>query len=148
MATLITNKLKDFNTSQMEVEIAALVGFPEFTAQFAGFEKLDRFARVTPFPEATRDIGRSEIEGVVTVDTAARGDVRIETRNPLTGVQQTQLDGALNAHVDTVDTPEQTRAKQAVIDQASLLSAFNAGIADTDLRLTAKLLLRELGEDV
>lgn len=148
MADFNTNKLKDFNTTQMEVELNALIGFPTFTINFRGFQPLDRFSRVEPFPESSRVLGRSEIEGVVTIDSADTGDIRVTTRDPLTGVQQTQLDVALDAHVDTVDTPEQTRAKQAVVDQASLLSAFNAGIADTDLRLTAKLLLRELGEDV
>jgi len=143
-----TNKTKDFNGPQMEVELNAVSGFPNFTISYRGFEPKDRQGGVTPFPESSRVLGRSVIEGVTTLDSADTGDIRVTTRDPLTGPQQADLDTALNAHVDTVKTPEQQREDQSVIDQASLLTSFNAGIADADLNLTAKLTLRELGEDI
>lgn len=148
MAEFITNKIKDFNAPQVEAELSGVSGFPTFTLSFRGFIAKDRFDRVTPFPEASRVLGRTEIEGTVTIDTALRGDIQVTTRNPLTGPQQTELDTILTAHSDLVDTARQGRDKQAETDQATLRTSFDAGIADSDLSITAKLTLRELGEDV
>jgi hypothetical protein len=144
MAIFTTNKIRDFNTATMETELLALTpALPAFSLSFAGFERAPD-GRVTPFTEATRVIGRSIIEGVTTVDTAARGDTRIETRDPLTTAQETRINTALDAHDETVDNADQATSRQAAADIVSLRTAVDAGIADPDTALTAKVLLDEV----
>lgn len=89
-----------------------------------------------------------ESDGTVVEDTAARGDVRIETRNPLTAPQVTSVGAALDAHDPAVDDPGQADERQHLDDVASLRATFDAGIADATLALTTKLVLRGEGEDV
>jgi len=128
----------------METELLALTpALPAFSLLFSGFERAPE-SRVTPFAEATRVIGRSIIEGVTTIDTAARGDVRVDTRNALTASQQTRINTALDAHDETVDNTDQAAARQAAADIASLRTSVDAGIADPDTALTAKVLLDEV----
>ena len=145
MATELFNRIKNFNTPAIQSELAAL-GLPAFEAEFSGFESVPSgLDRVQPFAEATRDIARNT-DG--SIDTAARGDIRIETRNPLSAADVTAVGTALDDHDPTVDDPSQADDRQQLDDIASLRVLFDAGIADPTLNLTVKLLLGELGEDV
>jgi len=148
MATELYNKIKDFNTPSIRAELAAL-GLPNFTAKFSGFETARDINRLQPFPEATRVITRTrQSDGTVLEDVAARGDIRIETRNPLTAPQVASIDAALDAHDPAIDDPSQADARQHLNDIASLRALFDAGIADPTLNLTVTLVLRDAGEDV
>ena len=149
MATELFNRIKNFNTPSIQAELDAL-GLPAFTAEFSGFEEVPRsLDRLQPFAEATRIVSRTrQTDGSVVEDVAARGDVRIETRNPLTAPQVTSVGAALDAHDATVDDASQADDRQHLNDIAALRADFDAGIADPTLELTAKLLLVELGEDV
>lgn len=144
MPIFTTNKIRDFNPPMMEAELLALTpALPSFDLLFAGFERAAD-GRVTPFAEATRVITTRTIEGVTTVDTAARGDTRVETRDPLTTAQETQINTALDAHDEAVDSASQATSRQAAADIVSLRTAVDAGIADADTQLTAKVLLDEV----
>lgn len=146
MPIFTTNKIRDFNSSTIQAELLALTpALPEFALSFAGFEQGPPFGRISPFPEATRDIGRSTIGGVTTIDTASRGDIRIDTRNALTATQQNRINAALDAHDETVDDARQVIERQRAADLVTLRAASDAGIVDADLALNTKLLLDELG---
>lgn len=144
MAQELINKIKDFNSPTITEELAAISGLPAMTTQYAGFEFFD-LQRLRPFTEATRAIARNT-DG--SVDTAARGDIRFDTRNPLTAGQVADIEAVLDAHDATVDHSSQTSERQRIADQAELRALFDAGIADRTEELTVKLLLGELGEDV
>lgn len=149
MATELFNRIKDFNTPSIRAELGAL-GLPVFTAKFSGFENVPRsLDRLRPFAEATRVVARRrQPDGTVIEDTAARGDIRIETRNPLTPLAVTAVGAALDAHDPAIDDPSQADRRQHLNDVATLRATFDAGIADATLALTTKLVLRDEGEDV
>lgn len=147
MATELYNKIKDFNTPAIRREVAALGIL--LTAKFSGFQSGRDLNRLEPFPEATRVITRTrQPDGSILEDTAARGDVRIETRNPLTAPEVASIDTVLDDHDATIDDPTQADARQNLDDIASLRALFDAGIADPTLNLTVTLVLRDAGEDV
>lgn len=148
MAIELFNKIKDFNTPAIRAELSVL-GLPSFTAKFAGFENARDLDRLQPFAEATRVITKTrQSDGSVVEDVAARGDFRIDTRNPLTPAEVSSVDAALDAHDPAVDDPSQADRRQNLNDIASLRALFDAGIADPTLNLTVTLVLRDNGEDV
>jgi len=146
MAIEVINRTLTFNRPAVEAEIAAITpALPAYVLQFAGFEGED-FSRLAPFAEATRVIARRN--GVD--DTAARGDTRFDTRNPLTAAQVTSIETVLDAHdpSSASDDAQQTKERQRVADIAELRTLFDAGIADRTQELTTKLTLIEAGEDL
>lgn len=147
MAVELFNKIKTFNLPVIAAEIAAITpALPVYTIEWSGFEN-ERYERVSPFAEATRDIAR-ETDG--TVDTAARGDVRFDTRNPLSAARVTSINTVLDDHDGTSasDTTEEARDRQQDADVQALRVLYDAGIADTTLDLTVKLVLIQNGEDL
>jgi len=140
------NRIKTFNRPALETEIAAITpALPAFTLQFAGFVN-EGLGRLGPFPEATRVIAtRNGVD-----DTAARGDTRFDTRNPLTAAQVTSIETVLDAHdaSSATDTSRQAKERQRNADIAELRALFDAGIADRGQELTTKLTLIESGEDL
>ena len=147
MAVELFNKIKTFNHPVVEAEIAAITpAIQAYDIEWAGFDNA-RYERVVPFAEATRDIARNT-DG--TVDTAARGDIRFDTRDPLTAAQVTSINTVLDDHDGTSlsDDADQTKDRQKDADIAALRVLYDAGIADTTLELTVKLTLIEAGEDL
>jgi hypothetical protein len=149
MAREILIKVKDFNQPSIREELLAISGLPAISTQFAGFENVrGELNRIRPFPEATRVIARTERGGVITEDVAARGEVRFDSRNPLTAGEVSAIEAVLDSHDAAVDHSSQTKQRQQAADQAELRALFDAGIVDRTEELTVKLLLGELGEDV
>ena len=147
MANEVLSKIKDFNRPTIKEELEALA-FEEFKASFSGFEGAE-LDRLTPFPEATRVIVRRRLaDGSVQEDTAARGEVRIETKNALTPAELTSLNGVLDSHDATVDHSSQAKPRQTKVDIADLRTTFDAGIADPTVAKMVRLILIDHGEDV
>lgn len=147
MEVELINKIKTFNSPEIKDQINALT-LPAVTVKFSGFIN-ERFQRLSPFPESSRVISTKRLpDGSIQEDSADTGDIRFETRNPLTPAEVTSINGVLDAHDGTVDNPRQARDRQSVTDIATLRTIFDAGISDPTLNLTTKLILRENGEDV
>lgn len=149
MAREILVKTKEFNSPAIRDELGAISGLQLISVQWAGFESVrGDLNRIDPFPEATRVIARSERGGVVTEDVAESGEIRFDSRNPLTAGEVSSIEVVLDSHDSSVDHSSQTKQRQQIADQAELRALFDAGIVDRTEELTVKLLLGELGEDV
>ena len=147
MANEILIKVKDFNRPTIKTELEGL-GLQEFKASFSGFEGA-RLDRLTPFPEPTRIITRRrQSDGSVVNDVASRGEVRVETRNPLTAGELSSLNGVLDSHDATIDDLSQSKDRQTIVDVADLRTTFDAGIADPTMAKVVRLVLNDNGEDV
>ena len=147
MALEVIVKTKDFNRPTIQAELDAL-GLQNFAAAFSGFQGTG-LDRLEPFPEATRVITRTrQPDGSIQEDTADRGELRIETRNPLTGPELTSLNATLDAHDPAIDDASQAKPRQTLADVSALRATFDAGIADPTEEKTVRLLLIEYGEDV
>ena len=146
MAVELINKIKTFNVPSLRTELAALT-LPVMVTKFSGFEPTG-LDRIQPFPEATRVIARKQVGGVVTEDTAARGDFRFETRDPLTPAEVTAITGVLDSHDGTVDVSSQFKRRQQLADISTLRTIFDGGISDPTLNLAVKLVLIDNGEDL
>lgn len=143
MATQKYIKIKDFNPQLLTEEVQALA-VPAFQQSLPGFDQsaTDR-NHVTPIVDATRVISRN---GSTILDTADRGEVRYETRNPLTPAEVTLIDGALDAHVATGKSTQQLNDERIQADLATLRTRLPL-ITDPDLQLVARLTL-DLGARV
>lgn len=129
-------KIKDFNTQLMAEEVQALSpAIPSFQQSFPGFDQSG--GQATPIADATRVISRN---GSTILDTADRGEVRYETRDPLTGAEVTAIDGALDAHDATGRSTEQANSDRIQADLATLRTRLPL-ITDPDLELVAQLTL-------
>lgn len=146
MAIEVINRILTFNRPALEAEIAAITpALPAYTLQFSGFEG-EEFDRVAPFAEATRVIAtRNGVD-----DTAARGDTRFDTRDPLSAAQVSAIETVMDAHdpSSATDDSRQANDRQHVADIAELRALFDAGIADRTQELTTKLVLIDNGEDL
>lgn len=148
MAVEIINKLKTFNTQTIRGELDAISGLPSITTKFSGFENAGQ-SRLDPFPESSRVISRTtQRDGTVVEDSADTGDIRFESRDPLSAGDVTAITAVLDAHDATVDTTDQAKARQQSVDIASLKALHDAGISDPTVALAVKVQLVELGEDV
>jgi len=146
MAQEIINKDRTFNRPRVRNEIDAL-GLT-MQMRFSGFDSAP-FRRLVPFPEATRVISRRrQSDGSILEDVAAKGDIRFEKTPALTPAEITSINGVLDAHDDTIDNPKQARQRQQVADVAELRTIFDGGIPNRTIELTAKLILRDYGEDI
>lgn len=147
MALEVIVKTKDFNRPTIQAQLDAL-GLQNFAASFSGFQGTG-LDRLEPFPEATRVITRTrQPDGSILEDTAATGELRFETRNPMTAPELASVNATLDAHDSTVDDPNQDNDRQTLADVSALRSTFDAGIADPTEEKTVRLLLVEYGEDI
>ena len=137
MVVTVFNKIRTFNSE--------LVDLSPHTAEYAGFEN-DRNGRVKPFTDATKIISRDRVAG--TTDVAARGDVRVSSRDPLTPAEVITVDQILDDHDDTIDSAGQAENTAASADIAALKVSHDAGIADATVALIAKVVLRNADVDV
>ena len=147
MALEVIVKTKDFNRPTIQAELDAL-GLQNFAAAFSGFQGTG-LDRLEPFPEATRVITRTrQPDGSIQEDSADRGELRIETRNPLTGPELAAVNTTLDDHDASIDDPSQDNDRQTLADVSALRSTFDAGISDPTEEKTVRLLLVEYGEDI
>ena len=136
MAIQKYTKIRDFNTQLMAEEVQALSpAIPAFQQSFPGFDQSG--GQATPIADASRVISRN---GSTILDTAVRGEVRYETRDPLTAAEVTAIDGALDAHDETGRSTEQANSDRIQTDLATLRTRLPL-ITDPDLELVAQLTL-------
>ncbi len=112
MAVRVFNRISVFNPRTVE----AALGRNGRKIQWAGFEN-DALGRLKPFAEATRIISRDGVKK--TQDTAARGDIRIQTASTLTAAQVTAINTTLDAHDPNVDDADQLKARTAETEIAA-----------------------------
>ncbi len=137
MVTTVLNKLRTFNPRTIVVA--------PFDVRFSGFEGNSE-GRLAPFAAATKIIARDGVTGID--DVAARGDVRVISRNPLNQGQLTAINQILDNHNDTVDSPRQARRRSLDADADALKVTHDAGIADLTMARMVRLILNEAGIDV
>jgi hypothetical protein len=115
MATTVRVFVKDFNDDKLQED---LVSLPIQGITWVGFIRSGERLH-TPFPEASRVVGRSSADGD---DIALRGELRFISPEPLTAPQNTSLDAILAAHNSATLTAEQVRQNQDNTDLDALLA--------------------------
>jgi len=146
MAVEKYTKVRDFNPQLLLEEVEAISPpIPAFQQSFPGFDRAAEPNRhlATPMAESTRPVA---IRNGVPTDVAVKGEVRYETRNPLTVAQVTAIDTALDAHDETGDSTEQANQKRIQGDIATLRARLPS-ITDPDVALIGQLTL-DLADDV
>jgi hypothetical protein len=116
MAVTVKISVKDFNSNKLQEELAAL---PLTGISWAGFIRLDD-RRHTPFPEASRVVGRSSSTGD---DVALRGELRFISSSSLTAPQNASLDSILSSHNSATLSAEQVREDQDESDMEALFAS-------------------------
>ncbi len=140
--------LKNFNGDLLKEQLAGSVLPFAGVVNFYGFERISLFVGA-PRTEIYR-ISYREIDGVVTEDFAAPGELRMEFSFVLTAAEDTGLDTLLTAHDATQRTAEQTRRLQDETDLDTLILQHPNvdGMNNVQLRnyvqLLARVTLREL----
>jgi hypothetical protein len=115
VAITVRVSIKDFNADKLQEELTSL---PIQGITWAGFIRSGE-RMYTPFPEDSRVIGTSSIDGD---DVALRGELRFFSPSSLTAPQNTSLDAVLQAHNSAIPTSEQTRQDQDTAELNALLA--------------------------
>lgn len=138
----------DINPDRFLAELRVALPGIDIDVLFAGLERSTRRLMIR-FTE-NREIGRNKDSTGLVIDTADPGELRFTTEVPLTGPQDTELDGVVAGHDPALLTIEQQREDKdaAVIVQITFnlqranWDALNNAQQRETLRRSCQLLFR------